>query len=338
MKRLVVALLSLAVVDSLLTLYSVTKGSFPLQVPVGPPTAYLSIYIHVPAAWTSYILFTASMISAVALLARGNLGLDRHVYSFALVGLVFAGLTLLTGSIWAKDSWGSYWNWDPRQTGVLLLFIAYAAYLVLRRSISDPERAVRVSASYSIAAYAMVPLSFIAVRIAESLHPTPEETRAFFSRPEVLQIFGLKALLVPALGILSALVIARAGTRATLSASKAFYVPPIVVLAVGLAGALQILGDYASPTFVVLNATLAGGKIASLTLSDGRSLYFDPPIDSPLEPPMTSDGKPSIVSHIVSLDGGLRIVVSWTVAANMVIYSLGVSLLLLAVLRRVMQR
>ena len=335
MKRLVIAILSLALLDSLLTMYSVTRGSFPLQVPVGPPTAYLSIYIHVPVAWTSYMLFTASMVSAVLLLARGNLGLDRYVYSFALVGLVFAGLTLITGSIWAKDSWGSYWNWDPRQTGVLLLFIAYAAYVVVRRSISDPERAVRVSAAYSIAAYVMVPLSFIAVRIAESLHPTPEDTRVFFSRPEVLQIFGLKALLVPAIGALSALALAKTKQASSRLGPKAIYVFPPAVLALGLAGAVQILGDYASPTFVVVNATLVDGKIATLTLSDGSSLYFDPPIEPPVDPPMTSEGKPSIVSHIVSLDGGLKIVVSWTVAANTIIYSLGVTLLLLALIRRV---
>jgi len=336
LKRLVALLLALAVADALLTLYAIARGPFPLQVPVGPPTAYLSIYIHVPIAWASYILFTASLVSAILLLSRGRMDLDRYVYSFALVGLVFAGLTLLTGSIWAKDSWGSYWNWDPRQTGVLLLFIAYAAYIALRHSISDPERAVRVSASYSIAAYVMVPLSFIAVRIAESLHPTPEDTRVFFSRPEVLQIFGVKALLVPAIGFLASIALARArGGRSLGGLPPAAYLAPLAVAAIGVAGAAQILVDYTSPTFVVVNATLVGGRIAELTLSDGSRMSFNPPMDPPLEPPVTSEGRPSIVSHIVSLDGGLEIVVSWTVAANTLIYSLGVALLLAGILRRV---
>jgi heme exporter protein C len=88
------------------------------------------------------------------------------------LGLLFAVLTLLTGSIFARIMWGAYWNWDPRQSSYLLLVFLYAAYLFLRATVPDPERRGRLSAAYALFAAVLMPfLVFVAPRVTKSLHP-----------------------------------------------------------------------------------------------------------------------------------------------------------------------
>ena len=88
------------------------------------------------------------------------------------LGLVFAILTLVTGSIFSRIMWGAYWNWDPRQSSYLLLVFLYSAYLFLRASVDDPERRARLAAAYALFAVILMPfLVFVAPRITQSLHP-----------------------------------------------------------------------------------------------------------------------------------------------------------------------
>jgi heme exporter protein C len=116
-----------------------------VMVPADPAMGelYRILYVHVPSAWVCYVAFTTSL-GAVA---------------------------LITGSIWAKATWGSYWNWDPRETTTLILWIAYLGYISLRLSIGDDEKRRVLSAVYNILAFLTVPLSYASITLVPTLHP-----------------------------------------------------------------------------------------------------------------------------------------------------------------------
>lgn len=129
-------------------------------------------YFHVAIAIASLVAFAWGAVAAIRYLRTRE---ERHdeVSSIAIgIGLAFAVLVVLTGSIWAKASWGTWWVWeDPRLATFLVVLLLYAAYFLLRSS-ADGERRMRYSAVFAIAAFASVPLSFYSVRVARSfVHP-----------------------------------------------------------------------------------------------------------------------------------------------------------------------
>jgi heme exporter protein C len=129
-------------------------------------------YYHVAIAITSLVAFGVAAIAGIAYLRTRRRGFDTvSVVSIGL-GLFFSGLVIITGSIWARASWGTWWVWeDPRLVTFLIVMLLYAAYFMLRSS-AEGERRARYSAIFSIAAFASVPLSFYSVRVAESfVHP-----------------------------------------------------------------------------------------------------------------------------------------------------------------------
>lgn len=129
-------------------------------------------YFHVAVAVAALLVFTVAAIYGIMYL-RSRAERHDEVSSVSIgIGLVFSVLVVITGSIWAKASWGTYWVWDdPRLVTFLIVLLLYAAYFVLRTSV-DGERRMRYSAIYAIIAFASVPLSFYSVRIARSfVHP-----------------------------------------------------------------------------------------------------------------------------------------------------------------------
>ncbi|HSD71243.1 MAG TPA: cytochrome c biogenesis protein CcsA [Thermoanaerobaculia bacterium] len=130
------------------------------------------VFFHVPAAWTAALAFLVAAAYSLAYLVRRNPRSDRVAEASVRLGLLFAILTLITGSLFAKIMWGSYWNWDPRESSYLLLVFLYGAYLFLRAAIDDPERRARIGAAYALFAAVLMPfLVFVAPRITQSLHP-----------------------------------------------------------------------------------------------------------------------------------------------------------------------
>ena len=130
------------------------------------------VFFHVPCAWTAALAFVVAAAYSLAYLARRNPRSDRIAEAAVRLGLLFAILTIVTGSVFAKIMWGAYWNWDPRQSSYLLLIFLYAAYLFLRAAIDDPERRARIGAAYALFAAVLMPfLVFVAPRVTESLHP-----------------------------------------------------------------------------------------------------------------------------------------------------------------------
>jgi len=132
------------------------------------------LYFHIPSAWVTVVALGWSMVNSVLYLLRRDLRNDDHAASAAELGLVFCIVATVTGSIWAKSMWGSWWNWDPRETSIFFVLLIYAAYLALRGSIEGDEKRARLSAIYSILAFVAVPpLIFVVPRIYSTLHPDP---------------------------------------------------------------------------------------------------------------------------------------------------------------------
>jgi heme exporter protein C len=132
------------------------------------------IFLHVPTAWLSVLAFLLSMIYSIQYLRKKDFTYDIKAVSAAEIGFLFSILATVTGSIWAKFSWGSFWNWDPRETSIFILLIIYGAYFSLRSAIDVPEQKAKLSSVYSIIAFVTVPFFvFIMPRIIESLHPDP---------------------------------------------------------------------------------------------------------------------------------------------------------------------
>jgi heme exporter protein C len=130
------------------------------------------IYLHVPMSWIAVLAFLMSMINSIRYLKTRDLQKDIIAYSSAEIGFLFSILATVTGSLWAKFNWGSFWNWDPRETSIFILLLIYGAYFSLRSAIENPEQKAKLSSVYSIIAFVTVPFFiFIMPRIVESLHP-----------------------------------------------------------------------------------------------------------------------------------------------------------------------
>lgn len=128
------------------------------------------MYVHVPAAWATLAAFTFSFGCAVAcLLLRSPRADALHAASIE-VGVVLGALLTALGSIWARPTWGVWWDWDPRLTTVAVMLIAFIAILVLRALVEDPDQRARWSAVATIIAYVDVPLVYFSVRWWRTLH------------------------------------------------------------------------------------------------------------------------------------------------------------------------
>jgi heme exporter protein C len=130
-------------------------------------------YLHVPLAIVTLLGFMAGGVYGIRYLRTRDRSHDLRSYVAIHLALIFGVGALVTGSIWAKASWGHWWVWEePTLVSFLIVFLLYACYQPLRFSIEDPERQARTAAVFSIVAGAFVPLNFLAVRLAESLaHP-----------------------------------------------------------------------------------------------------------------------------------------------------------------------
>jgi heme exporter protein C len=130
-------------------------------------------YVHVPIALTAYACFGWGAWKALRLLWTGEERYDLESYTAVHMGTIFGVLTLVTGSIWAKVSWGVWWSWSERQLVLfLILFLFYSAYFMLRYSLDPGPRRQRSSAVYALFGVVLIPISFLAIRLAEDLiHP-----------------------------------------------------------------------------------------------------------------------------------------------------------------------
>ncbi len=161
----------LLVLDIGTLFYAIFEGSYPSSLPSGgDPSSYLILYIHVPISWNMYVAFTLSFIASLLYLLKEDTKYDALAMSSVVVGVVYGVASITTGMLWANEVWGAPWNWDPRQTATLILFLAYVGYIALRGSITDIERMRVFSATYGIAAFVTLPISYISAVSFRSLH------------------------------------------------------------------------------------------------------------------------------------------------------------------------
>lgn len=135
------------------------------------------MYVHVPSAWLAYLAFFVTMVGSAAYLWRRDLRFDRLAASSAELGLLFTGITIISGAIWGKATWGIWWDWDPRLTTTAVLFVVYAGYLLLRSSLIDRIRRARISAVLGIIAFINVPVVHFSVLWWRGLHQPPTVIR-----------------------------------------------------------------------------------------------------------------------------------------------------------------
>jgi len=137
------------------------------------------IFFHVPTAWLAVIGFLMSTVFSIKYLKNKNLDDDAKSYSAAQLGIIFGILATITGAVWAKFAWGTYWSWDPRQTSIFALLLIYGAWFALRSSIESEDKRATLSAVYSIIAFVTVPFFvFIMPRMMDGLHPGSADDKA----------------------------------------------------------------------------------------------------------------------------------------------------------------
>jgi heme exporter protein C len=131
-----------------------------------------NVYFHVPMWFGMIIIFFASAACSILYVLNGNPQNDMKALALNEIGVMFGILGLLTGMLWSKYTWGSYWSWDVKQNTAAIAVLIYLAWFVLRGSFQDPDRRARVTAVYNIFGCAMlIPLLFVIPRMTDSLHP-----------------------------------------------------------------------------------------------------------------------------------------------------------------------
>lgn len=138
------------------------------------------IFFHVPTAWLTVIAFFMTAYFGVQYLRKKDLNDDAKSYAAAQLGIIFCILATVTGSVWSKFAWGSFWSWDPRQTSIFALLLIYGAWFALRSSLESEEKRATLSAVYAVIAFITVPFFiFIMPRIMTGLHPgSADDTNA----------------------------------------------------------------------------------------------------------------------------------------------------------------
>jgi heme exporter protein C len=156
------------------------------------------MYVHVPTAWNTMLAFTFAFACALLSLFRGGWQWDARLEASLEVGVVFSVLLCTQGSIWAKPTWGVWWDWDPRLTTTAVMIFAFGAILALRQFVDDPVKRAVWSAVAAVIAYVDVPIVYFSVRWWNSLHQmqsTPETVSRAFHWPLRINAFGVLFLM-----------------------------------------------------------------------------------------------------------------------------------------------
>ncbi len=128
-------------------------------------------YFHVPSAWVSFLAFLVTAVAGIIYLRTGNRHWDMVSYVSVEIGLLFTVMTLVSGSIWARPAWNTWWTWDPRLTTYSIMALIYVAYMMLRQGTEDPDRRARFAAVYAIVGFVSVPITFLSIRWWRTIHP-----------------------------------------------------------------------------------------------------------------------------------------------------------------------
>ncbi len=157
-------------------------------------------YFHVAAGWVGALAFLVTAITGALYLARGDRRWDQVALASVEIGIVFTFINIVSGSIWARPIWNTWWTWDPRLVTATVMELIYLAYLMLRQGIEDPDRRARFGAVYGIVGFISVPITFLSIRLFRTIHPVvvgggdPTATGAFDMTPRMLRAFMFSML------------------------------------------------------------------------------------------------------------------------------------------------
>lgn len=128
-------------------------------------------YFHVATGWVGMVAFISAALAGIIYLIRPDKKWDVFAVAAVEIGLVYSLVNIVSGSIWARPIWNTWWTWDPRLVTASVMELTFLAYLLLRQSIEDPERRARFGAIYSILGSLTVPLTYMSIRIWRTIHP-----------------------------------------------------------------------------------------------------------------------------------------------------------------------
>jgi heme exporter protein C len=157
------------------------------------------MYVHVPTAWNAMLGFTFAFGCAIASLLRGGYRWDARLEAAIEVSVVLSVLLCVQGAIWARPTWGVWWDWDPRLTTTFVMVLAFGGILALRALVDDPARRAAFSAVATIIAFVDVPIVYFSVRWWNSLHQmqsTPQTVASVFHAPLRINAFGVLFLMI----------------------------------------------------------------------------------------------------------------------------------------------
>lgn len=173
-KKILFLLTATALVVSIYMIFFLAPVPIDPMEAAGDPVNFKIFYFHVPIAATAYLAFAIVFASGFMYLRTKLEKWDIIAVSASEIGIIFAFLTLITGSIWARSAWGEYWvSWDVRLNTSLVLFLVYLSYIMVRKSIDEPEKRARLCAVFGIFGFMSVPLSFLSIRLwnRATIHP-----------------------------------------------------------------------------------------------------------------------------------------------------------------------
>lgn len=156
--------------DPVQNLHDVGGMTFPFRNILGETIR--NTYFHVALWLAMFAIFIGGVYQSIQYLRKQDSARDAWAVSLTTIGVWLGILGVITGAIWAKNTWGAYWSWDVKQNTTAIALLIYLAYFVLRGSFEDPEQKARISAVYNIFAFAaLVPLIYVIPRLTDSLHP-----------------------------------------------------------------------------------------------------------------------------------------------------------------------
>ena len=128
-------------------------------------------YFHVGSAWVAALAFFVALVSGIAYLRNPSRTWDTIAVGSVEIGLVFTSMTIVSGSVWGRPAWNTWWIWSPRLTSITVMWLVYVAYFMLRGAIDDEEKRGRFSAVYVIAGFVTVIITFLSIRLLRDIHP-----------------------------------------------------------------------------------------------------------------------------------------------------------------------
>ena len=128
-------------------------------------------YFHMGTVWVATIAFVIVFISSIQYLRKQSRNWDILSYTSAEIGVLFITLTIITGSIWAKPVWGTWWTWDPQLTTTFILWILYIVYMILRSAAGNDGKKARFAAVFGIIAFLDLPLVYVSARLMRGISP-----------------------------------------------------------------------------------------------------------------------------------------------------------------------